>query len=122
MTSINIKFYVTDVYVTTDNEQIISRAVESIKIWNADTGQLIRTLNAPSNITSICVMPNNRYIVSSHVKKIINIWDIQTGEIVKTFQTDDITSMCHMSDHNKHYQKIINNLSPEQKIELKIAN
>src|SRR3989304_684981 len=56
----------------------------SIKIWNAETGELIRTLLGHTNsVHSVCFSSDNKRIVSGSDDGNIKIWNAETGELIR---------------------------------------
>jgi WD40 repeat protein len=55
---------------------------ETIKIWDLDRGELIKTLNPTGKINAIAVTPNGKKIICGKDNGQIEIWDISTA--VKT--------------------------------------
>lgn len=62
----------------------------TIKIWNLETGELIRTLTGHSEageiVSSVAISPDGKTIVSSSngYGGTIKIWDLETGELLDT--------------------------------------
>ena len=55
-----------------------------IKIWNSNTGDLVRILTGHLNsVTSLYVLPNG-FLISGSTDSLINIWDPNSGELIKT--------------------------------------
>jgi WD40 repeat protein len=56
-----------------------------IKIWDAETGKLLRTLNGHTNIiNSVALSTDNIKIVSGSDDRSIKIWDIESGDLLST--------------------------------------
>lgn len=70
-------------------------ADNTIKIWNIDTGSLIRTLLGHTGyVESLAVLPNG-FLASGDFNGIIKIWNIITGSLTRTLagHTDWVTSL-----------------------------
>ncbi len=69
-----------------NGKYIVSGSMEqSIKLWNVQTGQEIKTFNGHTwRVTSVTFSPDGKYIISASGDKTIKIWDIQTGKELKT--------------------------------------
>ncbi|AFZ23328.1 WD domain, G-beta repeat-containing protein,protein kinase family protein [Cylindrospermum stagnale PCC 7417] len=56
---------------------------KTIKIWDVDTGKLLKTFSHPS--TTIAVTPDGKMLVSGSSDKTIKFWDLSSGELVRNF-------------------------------------
>jgi WD40 repeat protein len=63
------------------------RGHPSVKLWEAATGELVRTFEGHS---PIAFSPDGSHIVSGR-RGNINLWETRTGQIVRTIQPGDIT-------------------------------
>ena len=81
-----------------DNKRIVSGSSDhSIKIWNAESGELINTLNGHTgSVNSVCFSSDNERIISGSGDRSIKIWNTATGQLIKTLNghTDTIWSVC----------------------------
>ena len=65
----------------------------SIKLWNLNTGELIRTINyySPANIKSLAFSPNGQILGSSAYSDnkvlTIKLWDLKTGQELQTMRS-----------------------------------
>ncbi|GCE26507.1 hypothetical protein KDA_19910 [Dictyobacter alpinus] len=60
---------------------------QKIILWNAETGQRIRTLEGlTGRVWSIAFSPNGRTLVSGTDDQTIRLWEVATGKSVKTLQ------------------------------------
>ncbi|MCT7989212.1 serine/threonine-protein kinase [Laspinema olomoucense] len=82
---------VRSVAVTPDGGAIASGSFDgTIKIWNLETGALIRTLTGHSDagemVSSVAIAPNGTLLVSSSngYGGTIKIWNLSTGELLDT--------------------------------------
>src|SRR5581483_12226002 len=58
---------------------------KSVKIWDADSGSLLNTLNGHTyTVFSVVFSSDNRKIVSGSFDKSIKIWDAESGSLLKT--------------------------------------
>ena len=80
--------YVYSVAFSPDGTKIISGSMDqTIKIWDANTGQCLKTLKGHSEyIYSVAFSPDGRRIVSGSNDKTIKIWDANTGQCLKTLK------------------------------------
>ncbi|BAY27999.1 WD-40 repeat-containing protein [Calothrix sp. NIES-2100] len=58
---------------------------KTIKIWNVETGQEIRTLNGHSQrVNSVAISPDGKTLVSGSADATIKIWNVATGNEIRT--------------------------------------
>ncbi|MBD2202320.1 WD40 repeat domain-containing protein [Calothrix sp. FACHB-1219] len=81
---------VTSVAITTDNNHVITGSEDNtIKIWNAKTGELKRTLTGHTGVVNyLSVTPDGKYIVSGDDKN-VKIWNLLTGELIRDLRNPD---------------------------------
>jgi WD40 repeat protein len=66
-----------------------------IKIWDANTGQLLNTLNKhPIPVYSVAFSPDNSKVVSGYEDGSIKIWDVYSGELLCTLCDDACQISC----------------------------
>ena len=65
-----------------DGNNIVSSSDDyTIKIWDAKTGKLPKSLEGhTNNIISHCCTPDGNNIVSGSYDRTIKIWDIKSGQ------------------------------------------
>ncbi|CAN2047326.1 metacaspase-1 [Candidatus Magnetomoraceae bacterium gMMP-13] len=57
-----------------------------MKLWNLNTGRLIKTLNGHSNsVFSVAIDPTGRYIVSGSYDQTLKLWDLNNGKLLASF-------------------------------------
>ena len=63
------------------------KIVGEIKIWDANTGECLKTLEGHSeDVFSVAYSPNGTKIISGSGDETIKIWDANTGECLKTLK------------------------------------
>jgi WD40 repeat protein len=83
-----------------DGRQIASGAQDNtIKIWNTETGALIRTLGHTDPVWSIAFSPDGRWLASG-VGNTVKIWNAETGALLRTLSghSDRVTSVAFSPD------------------------
>jgi tricorn protease-like protein len=61
---------------------------QAIRLWNLDTGKVVRTLIGPGGNADlkVCFSPDGKRIASNHLQdNAVRIWDVQTGKVLKRF-------------------------------------
>ena len=71
-----------------DGRRIVSASVDrTLKIWDLETGQPLRTLTGHSNsVTGVAVMPDSKRAVSASQDGTLKVWDLETGQAVLTLE------------------------------------
>ncbi|MCY6490851.1 AAA-like domain-containing protein [Leptolyngbya sp. GGD] len=72
------------------NGQIIASASEdgTAKLWEAQTGKLIRTLEHADRLWSVHFSSDGKLLASASRDGIVKLWNVETGELVKTVKTE----------------------------------
>jgi WD40 repeat protein len=76
-------------------------ADKTIRIWDADFGKLIRTLEGHSdNVSSLDFSPNGDLLLSGSLDKTTKIWDASTGKLLRSFsnQEDQVNAVAFSPD------------------------
>jgi WD40 repeat protein len=61
------------------------RASGEVKVWDAQTGQEIRTLTGHTDlVTGVCFSPDGRRIASASNDCTARVWDAETGQLIRT--------------------------------------
>ena len=74
---------------------------KTIKIWDAVTGECLKTLEGHSSlVSSVAFSSDSKLIVSGGYDKIVKIWDAITGECLKTLEghSNPVLSAAFSSD------------------------
>ena len=53
-----------------------------VKIWNVETGELVKTISHISDVTGIAYSPDGTMIAGGGVDKILYIWNSKTGAVI----------------------------------------
>jgi WD40 repeat protein len=73
-----------------DGTRLLSSGLDSgCKLWDAATGQLIRSFEVEEehSISSVAVSPDGtRVLASDSYNKTLKLWDTATGELTRTFE------------------------------------
>ena len=80
--------WVNSVAYSPKGTRIVSGSVdETIKIWDANTGECLKTLEGNSGIVnSVAYSPDGTKIVSGSLDRTVKIWDENTGQCLKTLE------------------------------------
>ena len=70
-----------------DGTRVLSGSDDTtLKLWDAGTGQLIRTFRGHSgNVTSIAFSPDGERVLSGSDDSTIKLWNARTGALLHTF-------------------------------------
>ena len=72
-----------------DGKRIVSAGNDmTVRIWDADTGALLKTLEGHQDIvvSSAAYSPDGKRIVSASDDMTVRIWDAETGKAIKTLK------------------------------------
>lgn len=70
------------VALNSDGHLVSGSADKTIKIWNLDTGQLLRTLSGHTDVVrSVTLSSDGQTVASGSGDKTIKLWSLQTGQI-----------------------------------------
>jgi WD40 repeat protein len=78
--------FVSSVVFNPDGRRIATASWDkTVKLWNAETGQLIRTLAGHTEaVRTVAFSPDRQRLVSASDDKTIKIWNTETGELMRT--------------------------------------
>ncbi|NJR18798.1 MAG: WD40 repeat domain-containing protein [Calothrix sp. CSU_2_0] len=73
--------------ISQDGKTLVSSSIDkTIKIWNLETGTLLRTLKGHcGEVLAINLSPDGKIIASGSVDTTIKLWHLDTGELLATF-------------------------------------
>lgn len=103
--------WVTCAIFSKDDRYIISSSDDrTVKLWNIETGECLKTFTHMERVNSVCWGASKKYIVSASRENIF-IWDIDTGEISQTIEAgvsrdidmtayNDVNHVCFNSKEN----------------------
>jgi len=93
---------VTSVAFSPDGARIMTGSDdESARVWDAQTGELIRTLEGHAGgVTSVAFSPDGALLLTGSDDKSARLWDAETGELMRTIEghTGLVTSVAFSPD------------------------
>ncbi|MBD2471531.1 WD40 repeat domain-containing protein [Nostoc sp. FACHB-145] len=66
---------------------ILASAGGNVKLWNPNTGRLLRTLSVPA--WTVSFSPDGQILASGSHDGSLNLWDVQTGKLIRTLKHSD---------------------------------
>lgn len=66
---------------------ILASAGANVKLWNPNTGKLLRTLSVPA--WTVSFSPDSQVLASGSQDGSLNLWDVQTGKLIRTLKHSD---------------------------------
>ncbi|MBW4524765.1 MAG: caspase family protein [Phormidium tanganyikae FI6-MK23] len=92
---------ITQIQISPDNSLLISASTDkTIRLWNIETGELIRTIAGHNDrVTALSFNPDRQSFASASADRTIKIWAIE-GNLLTILQghTDEVTSLSYSSD------------------------
>ncbi|KIJ64826.1 hypothetical protein HYDPIDRAFT_28185 [Hydnomerulius pinastri MD-312] len=70
---------VSAVAVSPDGRTIASGADNTVKLWDAKTKELLRTLRHENRVRTVHISPDSKRVVSGSYE--VRVWDVETGEL-----------------------------------------
>lgn len=88
--------------VVSPNGRYIATASDdnSVKIWDAETGQTIHTLDGhEASVTSLAFSENNTHLLSGDTASQIIVWDVEAGTLVRRLTGEDDRAVRSVAFH-----------------------
>jgi WD40 repeat protein len=82
--------------ISADGRWIVSASWDTtLKIWEAETGQELRTLSGhTAEVNGCAISADGRWIASASSDKTLKVWDSYQGSSITTLYTDDRFTSC----------------------------
>ena len=73
---------------------------KTVRIWSAETGQLLKDLKAGSPLSSVAISPNDKLITTGDTNGQISTWNLKTGKLINRVkcQPEEIRSISFSPD------------------------
>lgn len=85
-----------------DGKTIVSgSADDSIRLWDAATGQMFRTLRGGGKgVTSLAIREDGQHLVAGHWNGTLKVWDLPTGRELRTLRghSENVTAVAYSRD------------------------
>lgn len=73
--------------LSADGRRIMTSHYNKACVWDAETGELLRTLNHPGVVPVIAISPDGtKAVTGGGSERYVGIWDIATSQTLKSFQ------------------------------------
>lgn len=78
------------VVLSPDGQTMISGgANQTIKIWNIETGKILKTLSGHEDVVRRLVLtPDGKTLISGSGDRTIKLWDLQTNQLIQTLEQE----------------------------------
>jgi len=84
-----------------DGRYVLAADGNTARLWDAATGQQIRSLEGHSDwVSSVAFSPDGRYVLTGSADKTARLWDATTGQQIRSFvgHTDQVRSVAFSPD------------------------
>jgi WD40 repeat protein len=77
---------INSIVISADQKILISASADkTIKIWNLETGELLKTLTGHTSFVNyLAISPDGQILASASADKTVKLWDLNTGKLLKT--------------------------------------
>ena len=73
--------------VLSDQHHVLAGGIGAVRIWDAATGQLVRTLHENLFfVLSVAFAPDGRQVLAIDKEGMLHLWDANTGQLLRTIQ------------------------------------
>jgi WD40 repeat protein len=82
---------VNSVAFSPDGKQVLSNSGLGLKLWDINTGRLIRTFSGHGNlVNSVAFSPDGKQVLSGSSDSTVRLWDVASGSEIRTFRGHSI--------------------------------
>ncbi len=67
----------------------VSEKRMSVTVWDADDGERLRVLEAPSSFSRVGSEPDGTLVLAGSLDGVLHLWDVETGSEVHAIQADE---------------------------------
>lgn len=79
--------FISAVAISRDGQKVLTGSGDqTLKLWQARTGQLLRTVKVPSTVTSVAISPDGQLLAAGTSDTDLRMWRADSGELVRLFQ------------------------------------
>lgn len=72
---------VTRLAIARDGKQLAGLAQSKVLLWNIETKELVRSLQATSDLSAFAFSPDGEHLATSQVNGDVVVWDVSTGQV-----------------------------------------
>ena len=78
---------ITSIVISPDNKYIVGGSWKIVRVWDAETGELLRKIEADSHwVLSVAIAPDSKTLITGGTDSQIKIWSLETGKILFTLE------------------------------------
>lgn len=94
---------------TPDSRTLIGGMADTtVRLWNAETGQVLRSLTGHTGaVRAIAVSPDSRTVFSGSADGTMRVWDVQTGRSLQVLTETNAVRHLIMSPDGNHLATIV---------------
>jgi WD40 repeat protein len=80
--------YLAPFVITPDGQSVISASLDGfLKLWNLNTGEVIRSLNDSGLVQWLVLLPNGSQLLTATDDGVLKVWNLKDGVITHTLST-----------------------------------
>ncbi|MEA2019928.1 MAG: caspase family protein [Campylobacterota bacterium] len=94
---VEVGSYIRDLEVSSNGKYLVTSSTGTLKLYDFETGKLIRTIQPGFNQREVKFSNDNKYLITTvsrgimgikETKETVKFWDLKTGEFLKSYMTD----------------------------------
>ncbi len=95
---------ITSIVISPDNKYIVGGSWKIVRVWDAETGELLRKIEADSHwVLSVAIAPDSKTLITGGTDSQIKIWSLETGKFLFTLEGHSswVTTLAVSADGKK---------------------
>jgi WD40 repeat protein len=81
------KYFIFDVAVTPDGQQVVVPAPPGLEFWDIDTGVKISFIIGQATVEGVAITPDGKTIITNAYDGTLHFWDFASGKYIRSVET-----------------------------------